>query len=132
MDWSVLYIVATLLILPAFIYGGISQAAATSTFDKYAKQTTNNNIQANELARKLLQSANLNNVAVVDKASYEVRPYNMSVVKENVIYLFLGVVLSLGIIFIIYTFDTTIKGEEDIEDKLNLIVLGSVPKVGDK
>lgn len=66
MDWSVLYIVATLLILPAFIYGGISQAAATSTFDKYAKQTTNNNIQANELARKLLQSANLNNVAVVD------------------------------------------------------------------
>ena len=74
----------------------------------------------------------LNNVAVVDKASYEAKPYNMSIVKENVIYLFLGMILSIGIILIIYTFDTTIKSEEDIEDKLGLIVLGSVPKVGDK
>ena len=73
----------------------------------------------------------LNNVAVVDEASLEKSPYNMNIIKENIIYLFVGLVLSAGTILVMYTFDTSIKSVEDVEEKLELTVLGSVPKVGD-
>ena len=41
----------------------------------------------------------------------------------------LGLIISCGIIFIKFYFDTTIKTTEEIENKLGLTVLGVVPKV---
>ena len=41
-----------------------------------------------------------------------------------------AIVLSCGVIFICFYFDTTIKTGEDIENKLGLTVIGIVPKVG--
>ena len=38
----------------------------------------------------------------------------------------------MGIIFIIFYFDTSIKDAKTVEEKLDLTVLGVVPKVGDK
>ena len=40
-----------------------------------------------------------------------------------------GLVLSCGLIFIVFYFDTSIKTSEEIENKLGLTVLGVVPKV---
>jgi Zn-dependent membrane protease YugP len=65
MDWTLVYIVAALCILPAFIYGGISQIAATGTFDRYSQFLAQSGITAHELARKLLDNAGLTNVKVV-------------------------------------------------------------------
>ena len=71
----------------------------------------------------------LNNVSIVDKAVNSVRPYNVNYIKDNLIYIAIGVVLSCGIIFIMFYFDTTIKTSEDVENKLGLTVIGIVPKV---
>ncbi len=65
MDWSIVYIVAALLILPAFIYGGISQVSATNTYDKYSTAMSESGITASELAKKLLDQAGIKGVDVV-------------------------------------------------------------------
>ncbi len=70
----------------------------------------------------------LQNVSVVDRASKEESPYNINVLKDTVIYLLIGMVLAVGVVFVIYYFDTTIKSAEDVENKLNIPVIGIVPK----
>ena len=71
---------------------------------------------------------NLENVAIIDKAEEADAPYNINYVKDNVIYLVIGVVLSFGVVFVMYYFDTTIKSSEIVEEKLGLTVIGIVPK----
>lgn len=71
----------------------------------------------------------LNNVSVIDKASETTTPYNVNYVKDNLIYIVISIVLSSGVIFLKFYFDTTIKTTEEIENKLGLTVLGTVPKI---
>lgn len=72
----------------------------------------------------------INNVSIVDTAVADTKPYNVSFIKDNAIYIAIALVLSCGIIFICFYFDTTIKTSEDIENKLGLTVVGTVPMVG--
>ena len=67
---------------------------------------------------------------MLDKAENVSKPYNVNYIKDNAIYVMIGLVLSCGIIFIFFYFDTTIKTSEEIEKKLGLTVVGIVPKVG--
>lgn len=87
---------------------------------------------ANEIASVFVSEVNkfykLNNVNILDKATNATSPYNVNYVKDNVIYVLIGTVISLGILFIIFYFDTSIKTSEEIEKKLGLNVIGSVPK----
>ena len=89
---------------------------------------------ANEIAKvfmkKIQKIYNLNNVSIIDKAEDAIAPYNVNYLKDNAIYILTGLVLSCGTIFIFFYFDTTIKSSEEIESKLGLNVIGSVPKVG--
>lgn len=89
---------------------------------------------ANEIAKvfmkKIQKIYNLNNVSIIDKAEDSIAPYNVNYLKDNAIYILVGLVLSCGTIFIFFYFDTTIKSSEEIESKLGLNVIGSVPKVG--
>lgn len=71
---------------------------------------------------------NLENVAIIDKAEEADAPYNINYVKDNIIYLAIGIVLSFGVVFVMYYFDTTIKSSEVVEEKLGLTVIGIVPK----
>lgn len=70
----------------------------------------------------------LNNVSVIDKAQESDTPFNINYVKDNLIYVAVGLILGLGIAFVMYYFDTTIKTSNEIEDKLGENVLGAVPK----
>ena len=70
----------------------------------------------------------LDNVAIIDNAVEASKPYNLTYLKDNVMYFGIGLVLSCGIIFIMFYFDTTIKSAESIEEKLGLTVLGVVPE----
>lgn len=91
---------------------------------------------ADEIAKVFISETSklykLNNIKVIDESSIENSPYNMNIIKENIIYLAIGCALGLGIILLMYSLDTTIKTTEDVEEKLELTVLGNVPKVGDK
>lgn len=74
----------------------------------------------------------LSNVSLVDKAVEADEPYNINIVKDLVIYILVGLVLGIGIIFVVYYFDTTIKSAEMIENKLGLPVYGVVPRARQK
>ena len=84
---------------------------------------------ANVFTTEIQKIYRLNNVSVVDKAVNSVKPYNVNFIKDNIIYIAIGLILSCGIIFIRFYFDTTIKTSEEIENKLGLTVMGIVPKV---
>lgn len=71
----------------------------------------------------------LQNVSVIDKAIESSSAYNINVVKDVIIYLFVGIVLAFATIFVIFYFDTTIKSAEEVENKLGLPVFGIIPKV---
>ena len=59
MDWTLVYIMACIMILPAFIYGGISHIMAENTFQKYAESLNQKGIPAHELTKKLLETAGI-------------------------------------------------------------------------
>ena len=87
---------------------------------------------ANEIAevftKEIKDIYNLENVSIVDKAIMAEEPYNLTYTKDNVIFLAIGLVVSCGVIFMVYYFDTTIKSTDAIEEKLGLSVIGVVPE----
>lgn len=79
-------------------------------------------------AKEIKAIYRLDNVAIIDSAVLAEKPYNITYLKDNVIYFSIGLVLSCAVIFIMFYFDTTIKSTESIEEKLGLNVLGVVPE----
>ena len=75
---------------------------------------------------------NLTNVSTIDEASLEKEPYNVNLVKQLIISAGLGVVISMVVIFLIFYFDNTIKSAKDIEEKLELPVIGNVTLIDKK
>jgi hypothetical protein len=65
MNWTLVYIIATVLILPSLIYGSISQNLVYSTFETYAKKLSKSGITSAMLANKLLAYSNIDDVDVV-------------------------------------------------------------------
>lgn len=80
-------------------------------------------------SKKVKGLYNINNVSVLDTAELATSPCNINYMKEILIYIMVGFILGSGVIFIIYYFDTTIKSASDIEEKLKLTVLGTVPTI---
>lgn len=91
---------------------------------------------ANEIAKvfsnEIVDIYNIKNVSIIDVAIEAKEPYNMNTVKDLIISSVIGLVLGLGIIFVMFYFDTTIKNPEEVQTKLNLPILGVVPKVDNK
>lgn len=86
---------------------------------------------ANEVAEifcdEIVEIYQIKNVNIIDKAEVNDVPYNVNLVKQIIMYLLIGVVLSCAVVFIMYYFDTTIKTKEEIEERVGLPVLGIIP-----
>ncbi len=86
---------------------------------------------ANEIAtvfsKEIVEIYNIKNVSVIDKAVVPNKPYNMNVVKQLAITVIIALVISFGDIFVLFYFDTSIKSVEEVEQKVGLPILGSVP-----
>ena len=80
-------------------------------------------------SKEIVKIYNIRNVALIDAGEIASKPYNINIVKETIIAALVGFVLSCALIFILYYFDTTIKNPEEIESKLHLPILGSVPDI---
>ena len=91
---------------------------------------------ASEVAKTFISEVNdifkLQNVTILSEAGIEKQPYNISLTKQIPLSGFVGLFLSVVIIFLIYYFDTSIKSVEAIESKAKLTVLGTVEKVKGK
>ena len=108
----------------------IIKIAVSSSEPKEAKEIAN--VVAVKFQDEVKNIYNLENVSIIDKAVLAKEPYNINVVKESIIYIALGVVLSCGVIFVIYYFDNTIKSIDQVEKRLGIPVIGTVPMVGKK
>lgn len=67
------------------------------------------------------------NVQIIDKAKVPEKPIKPKKALNVAIAFFLGLMVSVGIVFILEYMDNTIKTEDDIEKYLEIPVLGMVP-----
>jgi len=70
---------------------------------------------------------NVSNVSILDTPSIASRASNMGLQKSIFVSFVLGVILACILLFITYYFDTTIKNANQIEAKVDVPVLGSIP-----
>ena len=88
-------------------------------------------IIANEVAsvfsKEVGRIYNMNNVHVVDEAEEETTPYNINHMKDIAMFTFIGLVVACIYVLIANMLDTTVKNKEDVERKLGLTVLVSIP-----
>ncbi|MBU3101565.1 MULTISPECIES: YveK family protein [Clostridium] len=68
-------------------------------------------------------------IQVMDKAVIPLNPISPNKKLNLVIGLFLGLMLSLGVVFLLEYMDNTIKTESDVEKYLGLPVLGVIPRI---
>lgn len=69
---------------------------------------------------------NMKNVNILDQAEVPVKADNIHLVKETLIYLFIGIVLGVIYAFLRFYFDRSIKNISEVEAKINLPIMGSV------
>lgn len=84
------------------------------------------NVTANFFSKEVVKLYNMNNVNVLDEANEANEPYNINIPKKVIIYFFIGIIIALSILFIIFYFDRTIKSVEQVEQKIKLPILGGV------
>ncbi len=87
---------------------------------------------AETFSKEIKDLYHLENVSVVDKAVVNNNAYNVNHLKDNVIFLGIGIVLTFGVVFVMYYFDITIKSSDVVENKLGLTVIGIVPEEKDR
>ena len=90
------------------------------------------NATASYFTKEVLDLYKMNNVNILDEAIVNETPYNINVPKQLLIYIILGIIASSGIIFVLYYFDRTIKSVDQVEQKINLPILGSVQEFSKK
>ena len=72
----------------------------------------------------------LENVTIIDKAEVAKKPYNINVVKTGGISVVGGIAISVMLLFVLFYFDTSIKSSDEVEKKLGIAVIGTIPHVG--
>lgn len=87
---------------------------------------------ANEVANVFIEQIakgyyDMDNVYVVDEAKAEKEPYNINHVRDLVIFGAIGFVFACIYVLIANMLDTTVKSKEDVEKKLGLTVLTTIP-----
>ena len=87
------------------------------------------NSTASVFTKEVSSLYKMDNVSILDYATINESPYNINVLKQLIIYILAGLVISLGTVFMIFYFDRTIKSVEQIEQKIKLPVLGSVQDI---
>jgi capsular polysaccharide biosynthesis protein len=95
-------------------------------------ETENAMITVNTLAQVFIDEATriypTGNVQIMDYAPLPDIPVSPNKKLNVAIAFLLGIMVSLGIIFLIEYMDNTIKTEDDIEKYLGLPVIGIIPK----
>ena len=71
-------------------------------------------------------------VYIIDEALIEEKPVNISYSKNIVIFSLVALVIILGIFFLVYYFDNTIKSSETINKLTGFPVLATIPKLNEK
>lgn len=85
------------------------------------------NAVANIAPSVLKRVVKAGSVEVIGTAKVPRVPSSPNVSRNSIIGIMFGVLLSMGIIFMIQFFDNTVKGEDDLKIRYNIPVLGEIP-----
>jgi capsular polysaccharide biosynthesis protein len=85
-----------------------------------------NNV-AEVFSKEIVNIYNIKNVSIIDKGIVASSPYNISIIKQVILFFFSGIIISLFLSFILYYFDTTVKDPEEVEKRLGMSVLSVIP-----
>lgn len=86
------------------------------------------NTTADIFKKEITQIYNINNVSVIDKAAKIASPSNNTLFRDIILAIFVALVGSSGIIFIIYYFDDTLRYSDDMESEIEMPVIAKVIK----
>jgi capsular polysaccharide biosynthesis protein len=126
-------------ITPAALKGMISvtpkgdtEFLTISVTSKSAEQAMN---IANQLAKSLkevsLNVKKMDNVSILDAALLPTSPASPRPMLNTAIAFFLGLMVSVGLVFLLEYLDSTVKAQDDIEKLLGVPVIGVIPYVTD-
>lgn len=91
---------------------------------------------ANEIAKvfnsEIVKLYNIQNIGVIDIAKKNEVPYNVNFLKQVVLGTLIGFVMAFAVVFVMFYFDTTVKNAEEVEKKLGVSVIGTIPLSGGK
>lgn len=73
----------------------------------------------------------LDNVSVIDTPKLNETPVNIHTARDTIIACVLGIILTSGVIFVIYYFDDTLRDVDSLEEELQLPILSKVCKSPD-
>jgi len=88
-------------------------------------------VLANEIAKvfteKVSEIYNMNNVYLVDEAVSSKLPSNINHMKNIVIFIMAGAIISVLYVILLNILDTTVKTQEEIEKTFKIPVLAAIP-----
>lgn len=104
-----------------------------SVLDKNAELAPKITSMLSEVFKEeVMEIYNLKNVKVLDSASTPTGADNVNFVKDEIIYFGLGMIASFMLVFIMFYFDKNIRSVEQVESRLGLPILGTIPVYGGK
>lgn len=87
----------------------------------------------NEIAKvftgKVKEIYNINNVQIVDEAEISSVPSNINHIKNAIMSLGIGIIVSAIYVILATMLDTTVKTAEDLEKNFHVTVLASIPMI---
>ena len=99
-----------------------------SVLDKNAELAPKITSMLSEVFKEeVMEIYNLKNVKVLDSASTPTGADNVNFVKDEIIYFGLGMIASFMLVFIMFYFDKNIRSVEQVESRLGLPILGTIP-----
>lgn len=127
-------------ITPEQLKNMITVSSVRDTEIAQIKVTYTNPLLASDIANKLAEVfmndikriMKIDNVQVIDKAEIPLSPVKPRPQFNMLIAGFLGVMIGIGMVFLIEFLDNTIKTPNDIEKYLDLSVIGTIPFVDEK
>lgn len=99
--------------------------SVTSTNAEMAKNITNELAQV--FSNQIKQIYNIDNIKIVDEAEIAKEPYNINHTKDMIMFGIIGIFLSSLLVILIYFIDDTLKDESDVEQKLKIKNIGTLP-----
>ena len=106
----------------------VSIIKITATDDEPERAEAIANSTAEHFIPVVAEKYKLNNASILDYAIKNDEPSNKNLVKQEIIYIILSLVVSLGSAFLAFYFDRSIKTAEQVEQLTKLPVIGKVRK----
>ena len=107
----------------------IISITATTTDPELSQELAEKTVEV--FRKEVKDNLNVTNIIIVDAAELNESPVSPSLTKNIAIGAMLGLVISLGYVFLRFMLDTRIHNKEEAEKYLGIPMLGSVPYLED-